>query len=50
MSLYVPIIFLCLLSAGLASYITYWQTVNKYEQRIRNRNAINQRRQMRSVE
>lgn len=49
MSLYVPIIFLCLLSACMSSFITYWQTVAKYEERIRNIHANYKRRQMFSV-
>ena len=47
MSLYVPIIFLMLLSGGMCSFITYWQVTAKYEDKLRLAYARNRQLQMR---
>jgi len=49
MTLYLKIILLMALSSGLTAYVVYWQTVAKYEERIRNIQAIHKRRRMHSV-
>lgn len=47
MSLYVPILFLIILTGGLCTFITYWQVRGKYEDKLRLAYARNRQLQMR---
>ena len=49
MTLYLKIILMMALTSGLTAYVVYWQTVAKYEERIRNIQAVNKRMRMHSV-
>lgn len=46
MTLWLKIILLMALTSTLTAYVVYWQTVARYEQRIRNIQAVNKRRHM----
>ena len=49
MTLWLKIIILMALTSTLTAYVVYWQTVAKYEERIRNIQAVNKRMRMHSV-
>ena len=50
MTLWLKIIILMALTSGLTAYVVYWQTVAKYEERIRNIQAVNKRMRMHVVD
>ena len=47
MSLYVPILFLIILTGAMCTFITYWQVREKYENKLRLAYARNRQLQMR---